>query len=221
MKLCFPQIENVIKIDGTNVNEVVIENQTLFRTFIEDLNLSVNGTKGESVLSIQERPVDMSKYSQIITEFAPLQLNKKTLITKITQILEKEALNENNYLSTMELMRSVECYLNDLSLELPCEIMFTKATIGNLIKALSPEIVEEGKETIEKILDYMELVRELEREKLFILVNIRSYFNDETMEKFIETVLLHDHKILMLESQSRKRLTRTQRLTIDSDLCEF
>ena len=73
----------------------------------------------------------------------------------------------------------------------------------------------------EKILDYMELVRELEREKLFILVNIRSYFNDETMEKFIETVLLHDHKILMLESQSRKRLTRTQRLTIDSDLCEF
>lgn len=221
MKLAHPDIERVIDINCGLVNEVVIENQRFFCALVEDINFSIDGCAGKTILSINDKVVDLSKYALTITEFAPLQLNKKTLITKITQILEKEAVNESNYVATMELLAKIESFLLELGLELPCEIEFSKVNVGSLIKAMSPEIVDSEKPTIERLFDYMELVRELEREKLFILINARSYFSDEEMEAFVETILSHDQKALLLESQARSKLNGTQRLTIDKDLCEF
>lgn len=67
----------------------------------------------------------------------------------------------------------------------------------------------------------MELVRELDRDKLFIMVNMRSYFSDEDMENFTESVSLHDFKVLLLENHMSPKLTNTKRYVIDIDLCEF
>lgn len=67
----------------------------------------------------------------------------------------------------------------------------------------------------------MELVRELDRDRLFIMINMRTYFSDEEMESFIQTVVLHDFKLLLLESTSRPILKNVKRFTVDEDLCEF
>ena len=67
----------------------------------------------------------------------------------------------------------------------------------------------------------MELVRELDRDRLFIMVNMRSYFSDEDMGIFTESASLHDFKVLLLESISLPTLPYTKRYTIDEDLCEF
>ena len=74
---------------------------------------------------------------------------------------------------------------------------------------------------VEKILDYMELVREFDRNKLFITVNMRSFFDDELITEFMKTVVSHEYRILMLESNAYLRLTLEKRITIDADLCEF
>ena len=74
---------------------------------------------------------------------------------------------------------------------------------------------------IEKIFSYMELVRELDRDKLFIMVNMRSYFTDKDMEIFTQSVCLHDFKVLLLEAFEFPKLKNTKRFVIDSDLCEF
>ena len=67
----------------------------------------------------------------------------------------------------------------------------------------------------------MELVRELDRDRLFIMTNMRTYFSDEEMETFVESVCLHDFRVLLLESTSSVRLKSTKRFTVDDDLCEF
>ena len=58
-------------------------------------------------------------------------------------------------------------------------------------------------------------------DKLFIMVNMRSYFSDEEMELFAESACLHDFKVLLLESVAASRLKHTKRFVIDADLCEF
>ena len=92
---------------------------------------------------------------------------------------------------------------------------------GCLLEALVQEVADSGGDTLERILDYMELVRELDRDKLFIMINMRSYFSDEDMERFVNTACLHDFKLLLLESISHKRLKNTKRYTVDDYLCEF
>lgn len=49
----------------------------------------------------------------------------------------------------------------------------------------------------------------------------RSFFSDEVITQFMETVLSHEFKVLMLESSAKDVLKREKRLTIDRDLCEF
>ena len=67
----------------------------------------------------------------------------------------------------------------------------------------------------------MELVRELDRDKLFIMVNMRTFFSDQDMEMFAESVCLHDFKVLLLESTSFSNLKNVKKYIIDEDLCEF
>ena len=66
-----------------------------------------------------------------------------------------------------------------------------------------------------------ELVRELDRDRLFIMINMRTYFSDEEMERFAESACLHDFKVLLVESSSLSRLENAKRYTVDADLCEF
>ena len=73
----------------------------------------------------------------------------------------------------------------------------------------------------ERLLDYMELVREFDRPKLFITVNMRSFLSDEIIEKFLKTAINHEHKLLMIESKGYLLLKHEKRLTVDQDLCLF
>ena len=108
-----------------------------------------------------------------------------------------------------------------LSEELPFDVNCQRLAIGSIIKAVSPEIDDTDKSALEKIFSYMELVRELDRDRLFIMVNMRSYFDNSEMETFTESVSLHGFRVLLLESISQSKLKNTQRYTVDEDLCEF
>lgn len=79
----------------------------------------------------------------------------------------------------------------------------------------------EERAPLEKIFEYMELVRELDRDRLFIMINMRTYFSCSEMEEFVQIALLHDFKLLLLESVSFPPIKNTKRYTIDEDLCEF
>lgn len=67
----------------------------------------------------------------------------------------------------------------------------------------------------------MELVREFDREKLFVMVNMRPYFQDEEMELFTQSVAMHNFNVLLLENHEATKLNYTKRFVIDGDLCEF
>ena len=71
------------------------------------------------------------------------------------------------------------------------------------------------------VFSYMELVRQLDRDRLFIMVNMRSDVDDGGMQRFVESVCLHDFKLLLLESTCRPPLQHVDRYTVDTDLCEF
>ena len=68
---------------------------------------------------------------------------------------------------------------------------------------------------------YMSLVRELDREKLFIFVNMRSYYTDEQMNTFLRTLLGRDYRVVLIESVAREKLSDTKRIILDKDLCEI
>lgn len=221
MKLVYGGMGHIIQFNGGYANELVIENKKMFFEMITALSLQADGSQGDFVLSIADKPVEFSKYVDLTLQFAPFPVNRKSLLTKLYSLLEQKAMLAENYMQTGELLGKLEKFVLQLAEDLPFEICCQRLAIGYVIRALAPELEDEGTSALEKIFAYMELVRELDHDRLFIMVNMRSYFADEDMERFLESVCLHDFKLLLVESTSQNKLNDTKRYTIDSDLCEF
>ncbi len=221
MRFIFPEINKAIEFEEGYVNCLVIENQKLFSSLIEDIYNQIEGNEGFSVLSLNYTPVDMSKYAELITTFIPFDMNRKTLLNKILSALEKTALDEGNYYKTTMLLSNIESYISDLTYELPCQIDCNRMTVSSLLKFAGIHISGEVGNSIENIVDYMELVREFEKDKLFIFVNMRSYFENQAMAEFFKTVIFHKYKVLLIDGFEHQKLDNEKRVIIDSDLCEI
>ena len=224
MKFAYFHITDPVTISNSSVNTIVIENPSFYRSLLCDLYSAVDGNSTSAVLSIKDKPIEFSKNCEIINDFINFNINQKALLTKICTALESKALSPEEYFETQELLTMLENKISDWSFDLSCNISATKLTVSGILKASGVEICndyEGEKGDAERIIDYMELVREFDRDKLFITVNMRSFFSDEVTEQFMKTVLSHEFKVLMLESSAKQLLKHEKRLTIDEDLCEF
>lgn len=224
MKLAYPEFSDVICFDGNTTPTVVIENKRLFRTFICDIYDAVEGNDTELVLSEKEKIIDFSKNAELLSDFINFNINKKTLLNKVIAELEKAAVSSEHYMKTQKLLAEIEQTVDEWAFSFPCDIVSSKISVSTLLKSVGIELRNEYEGHIgevEKILDYIELVREFDRDKLFVTVNMRAYFDDEIIAEFLKTVASHEFKVLMVESQSYELLEREKRVTIDADLCEF
>jgi CRISPR type II-A-associated protein Csn2 len=223
MKLAHPDISAVLDTDihPGKIPTLVIENRKFLREFLADISGQLAGDQGNTVLSRHNTPVEISRYLELLHCFTPFSCNEKALLTKITALLEKEAMGEEHYMETQRLLQRVETYVYTLAQDLPCEISCTKLGPGSLLKSAGLEIVWDGRFPLEQLVEYMELVRELDREKLFLLVNLRSYYSDEETALLLDTLIDHDLQAILLDSHAGKLLPQEDRWTIDEDLCEF
>lgn len=221
MKLAIPFIENLVEIGPGEVFSLIIENQNLFRKISESLKKQIDNDTGDIVLSDEKAIVSMSKKAVFIDDFIPFRINSKALLTKISSALEKASVSEKNFMRTAELLNLIENYFDELCLDFPYTIECTKLNISSLIKSVSITLVDDYKNSLEALLDYFNIFTEFNGETLFVLMNMRTFFNDEEMKDFAYNVKLKQFQVLLLESTERERLEGMPKLIIDKDLCEF
>ncbi len=224
MRFAHPEIETVFTWPRTRVPVVVIEDARLFRRLVTDIRLAIEGEETPAILSVNDKPIGMAKYAELLADFLSFPINRKPLLTKVSAKLEQKAVSAEHFLGTQELLSTVETAVEEWAFDIPCDITVTNVTVAALLKAVGLSLREEydgERGEAEKVLDYMELVREFDREKLFITVNMRSWFSDEVIADFMATALSHEYRLLMLESSSHPLLEQECRTTVDRDLCEF
>lgn len=221
MKFVYNDIEHIIAFSQSPVSELVIENRKLFSDVVFNVISQSNGASGKCVLSISDSPVEFSRYADVTLQFTPFEVNRKPLLTKLCAALEQNAVSPENYSDTCKLLSELEAFIQRLAYSLALDIDCKKIAIGPVLRAVSPEITDTDMSTLEKIFSYMELIRELDRDRLFIMINMRTYFSDADMELFAESACLHGFNVLLLESTAYPALKSVKRYTVDEDLCEF
>lgn len=221
MKFAYPEISEVFNTENGMYNSVVIENKKLFTDIITDLYNQKDGFEGKTVVSENHVPIQISKRVDIIDKFIPLQLNTKSIVNGVASALEKCAVNEENISRALSLVAQTESFLLDLSFEFPCSISFENISISSIIKHSGINVESDSNSISEKVCEYMELVTEFEKRKMFVTVNMRSFVEDDEMEKFAETVIMHGYDIIAIENCAYKKLKNENRLIIDEDLCEI
>lgn len=221
MKFVYPEITEVFDVANGMYNSLIIENKRLFTDIITDLYSQKNGNNGKVVVSENYTPVSIAKKVEIIDKFIPFELNTKPIVNGIASALEKSAVNEENISRALLLVAETERFLTDIAFELSCNVSFTNISVSSIIKHSGINVESDIDNISEKVYEYMELITEFERQKLFITINMRSFVDDDEMEKFAETVIMHGYDILAIESCAYKKLKNEKRLIIDEDLCEI
>lgn len=219
MNLVFPEIDCVFDTESEKINTLIIENPPLLCSFLTDLQNQFIGNNGKTVLSKNNKILPIEKKLEIIDKFIPFDINSKALISKISSDIEVKAVSEEFYANTNELLGNIDSYFSSLSFDYPCDIQFTKINIGSFIKASGIEICDDYDNLGEKIIDYIQLVTEFIGEKLFIIVNLRSYISDQDAELFMKTCLSHRFDILMIETFEHPKFDLEKRIIIDADFC--
>lgn len=221
MKFVHPEISRVFNTEDAQVNTLVIENQRFMCRLLNELHNQIDGLDGQCVVSEDNVPVPCSKCAEILDTFVPFEINRKPLLTKIAAALERKAASSDYLVQTGKLLTDFSNYMDELAFDFPCDIIFPKIGIGSLIKGAGPELRDDYSSIGEKIIDYMELVRTFDRDKLFFTLNMRSFVADEETEQFMKTAISHGYHVIMIESSDRPRLQTENRLIIDMDLCEI
>ncbi len=221
MMFVHPEINYLFDTEIQQVQTLVIENQMFFFKLLTQIAEQIDGLDGKCVLSENDTPIPFSKNAEILDRFVPFDINRKPLLTKITSVLEKTAMIAEHYEKTMTILTELEKYLDEIAFSSDCSITFPKLSVSGIIKSASPELPDDYENLGEKILDYMELVREFDRRKLFFTVNLRSYISDADAELFMKSVISHGFHLIMLENKVYECSAYEKRLIIDSDLCEI
>lgn len=220
MKIVFPGIFRVFETEQEKVNVIVVENQNLLARILMDIHAQIAGDDGETVVSEDNKVVVLKKRVELLSQFFPFSINQKSLITKISGELEKVAVQEH-YENTMKFLSEVESFFWDLSLELKGDIRFENINVSAIIKAIGVSIRDEYDTLCEALIDYMELVREYDKDKLFIILNLRSFVNDREINSFFDTILRQHYHVILLENCEHTVLQTEERYIIDADLCEI
>lgn len=221
MILAHPQMDTVLEFNESQVNTLVVEHPDFYRTLICDLYGQSQSEEGKLILSEKGKTLPISKWVELVDNCIHFELNRKPLLTKICAAMERTAVSESFFLKTSELLCALEHYVDELAFELPGDIICEKCSVAGILKGIGVSIRDDYDDPLERLIDFMELVREFDRDKLFVLVGLRSFFADQQVEAFLKTVLDHGYRVLLLDCVSREKLSSEKRLTIDNDLCEF
>ena len=215
MILAHPQLDTVLEFDGNGVNALVVENPDFYRSLLCDLYGQLQGDEGKLILSEKGKTLPISKWVELVDNCIHFELNRKSLVTKVCAAMERTAVSEVFFLKTSELLSELERYVDELAFELPGDILCEKCSVAGLLKGIGISLRDAYEDPLERLHDFMELVREFDRDKLFVIVG------DGRVGSFLKTAADHGYRVLLLDCIAREKLPGERRLTIDIDLCEF
>lgn len=221
MKLAYSTLQNRIEIKNDVVNSIVVENSEYYYQMVRDFVNQIEGKEGRWIVSKKDKPLPVSKSVDILFDYTSIDLNKKTLITKVVGELEKTANKEENIDTALQLLADIERFVIQLNEDYDLSVDCDKLTIAQLLKSIGISISLESDDLTEILYSYMQLVRQFIGDKLFVFVNLQSFVSHKHFQEFVQTILGHGYQVLFMENKEYDRLAGENRLLIDEDLCEI
>ncbi len=221
MKLVHPELEGQILLDVQRPCEWIIESPDIFLKFVQGLRSQVDGQEGRFVLS-DGKEISLSKYAEMIANPLDVNVNDRKVLNKLYAVLSELAFGEELYLETQKILAELRTYFlklehaSDYFLETDQEI-----DVVAVFKAAGIKVQNCADDFMENLCQYIALTASLLRKKLVILVNIRSYINDDQLRQLIKNVRYKEIALFFIENMERKLPEGVFRYIIDGDQCEI
>ncbi|MBO5439994.1 MAG: type II-A CRISPR-associated protein Csn2, partial [Clostridia bacterium] len=215
MKLIHPILNNPINWKDNSINSFVIENPIIYRDFIKELYDQLEGSRGKFVLSKDEEILELSKYTEMISDIIQINTENKKIITGIIKELTDISINER-HLELTELYRKINEELNEIIFSSGMDIVYDDINdISQILKLYNVKPNDEKTSLAERILFYMELCEKYQKKKLFVFLNLHSYFTRHELELLFKNIQYSRHNVFIIERYDYKALPQEIKRIID------
>lgn len=221
MKLVHPDFLFQIEFEECKITNVIIESPRIFEEVLGELYIQIIGDLGGWVLSEDSTPIEIKKYSEIIMNPFDLDINNKRILGKLYDNIKSNTLKTELYIKWNELYPNIADVVNVLIEEFDYNLEYNdEIEIKEVLKLLNLRFIVDSENSLEKIIDYMNLHNSILGTKLFVLVNIKSFYSEEKLKFLYEQAFYKKYNILMLDNKEYRRKSIDEiRYIIDEDGC--
>ena len=207
MKLMYQDSILDFEIFHNKVTVISFEDRKVFRRMVTELDVQCDGGEGPWILNDNDKAFSIDKYSHIILNPLYVDVNSKTLLTKLQNQLSKEAL-----LMTEEVADIVNRLQHKLEIG-----------TAELIKLGSFNFEFNRKGDVMDLMSYIEVVDTLLSPMLYIMVNLDLVLNDDEINVFYQNILSRQLRLVCLTTGSLNKEKLDKSLIngyiLDNDFC--
>lgn len=222
MKLMYQDSILDFEIFHDKVTVISFEDRKVFRRMVTELDVQCDGGEGPWILNDNDKAFSIDKYSHIILNPLYVDVNSKTLLTKLQNQLSKEALLMTEEVA--DIVNRLHAFYYSLEFGYPLSIQH-KLEIGTaeLIKLGSFNFEFNRKGDIMDLMSYIEVVDTLLSPMLYIMVNLDLVLNDDEINVFYQNILSRQLRLVCLTTGSinKEKLDKSliNGYILDNDFC--
>lgn len=222
VKLVHYRIETPLILSPLHPQLLIAENPDFFYRAVTDLKLQSEGQEGEFVWQTYDnRPLN-ARTTDVVTDWFNINANDKKNVTALHKKLQQE-MQDCQYTSAFnEINAKLTELLEELLVQIPFAIGYEEMQPTALFKAMDVKVAENYDCFTEKLLNHIDILRELCGIKVFVLVNVKSVLDDKGLQSLYDHCANEQICLLLLEHcKCRPLLDCEQAVIITEDLCEI
>lgn len=222
MKLMYQDSTLDFELPRDKVTVISFENRKVFRRMITEIDIQCEGGEGPWILNDNNKAFNLDKYGHMILNPLYVDVNSKSLLTKLQNQLAKEALLMTEEVA--DIVNRLHAFYYSLEFGYPLSIQH-KLEIGTaeLIKLGSFNFEFNRKGDIIDLMSYIEVVDTLLSPMLYIMVNLDLVLNDDELTVFYKNMLSRQLRLVCLTTGifSKEKLDKNivNGYILDNDFC--
>lgn len=221
MRLAHPELDFYIDEKENSSAVLVIENENFLYKLLLELKKQIDSGDGRFVFSEEFDIVSAGRNVFLITDLLDIELNKKKILSKIYSDLAERATGEENYEKTARVLSALEDYISDLTEQFDAELEYSLPSPDSLLKMFNVKVEDEERSLVERLIDYISLLKETFNIRYFVIFGLHSFLSKEDLIAFYNFTFLKKYAILSVEHVAPNLLECEKTFIVDSDLCSF
>ena len=219
MNLTNEQFGINLELAENRVNVLTIENPQVFSEILTDFWRQSNSEPGATILSDKDNVLNFAKDAELIINPFSVNCNDKKVITELYKELEKN-IRESMFADYQMIQNTLLKMIDEAIQKEPYAISYDyELDIPGLLKLAGVKIDCNQGSILEQLIDYLRIISQIKRKKVFILVNIKHYLAAEELLQLYQMAFYEKIQIIIVEGQQGIRLENEYHQILDTDLC--
>lgn len=219
MIITYPTIGLEVELMENECLVLQIENAAVMRDLIQSIWNQMNGKEGTISILNNGKVLKFDKTVELITNIFDVDINNRKILNKL--LLEiADVANDVMAENTADINSKLTGYIDELTEHIPYPVDYNlDMDITSILKAYDVRIRPDCDDTLEYIINYIKLSKQICGIEIFVFSHLKDYFTGEELRQLYEAAAYEKAFLVLIESGDKASTIGEKRVIIDKDKC--